>query len=974
MNNGTLLNLNWYRGLQVIDVSDVTEPKIVGQLQVGGSPVEMYVDGTRAILLMNDWYGYKGRPNSLEVDSKSGSTVMLVDISTPSKPVVLSQYAVPGYIQTSRYANGATQDALFVASSYYNWFINDQGYWEWILGSTVKSFDVGQTAMTEKSELPLGGYVSAIHAENEVLLVAREKDWWSSHQSDVAVIDISDNSGTMVKRDEVTVNGYVRSQFHMDYRNDQLRIFSGPQWGWGQHSYLQTFDATNLDNVTPIDTVPFGADMNLFAAVFLDDRAFAVTYRNYDPFHAFSIDANGHAEEKSEFIVSGWNDFFRPAFNNTRLVGIGVDDQNGRKLAVSLYNITDLENPNPLLAREEVAGEDHGWNWSEANWDHRAFSVLHNAVNVTAPTGETETGLVLLPFAGYKYVNGSYSYESAVQIFTFSESTITRRGIMNHPDAVRRTFKLDATNGANLSETQLRIWDQSNLDAPQKVGELGVAPDYTKVWVYDNYRARLRGPDNSDYWYWYSPDAKAKVDIIRNNEPVDTGTPVATIEVPANASYYQVDDLLVAVHGKWTTWPTFETTIEVWDLSNPKKPAKAGQLVTTELPSGYYYYGDYYGNVNVVGKKSLGFVETSTVQSDPVSMEYCYAYTYYWSTSCRGQEGCTYFTGSRDCRTINGQTEYCSGGFAQCTDHANAETTCVPADWSQVEAAQQGYSYCYGTEYEAALFRTKAQLKLVNLSNPNHPTLLAPIDLTPGQNEEFVTASGHDDDIYVTVKKPASAPGDTRTYAQYFLKEIDLKKPAQPKVGAAINVPGTLLSKDGSTIFTRDPVWGQQDIIETAVSKLKLQGNKAELENKHHFADRTVNALFIDKGGRPVVSHNLVWEPYSYYTSHNDRFSILKPKSGNNNTFEVLSNVKRPSGASLISVAERRAFFSLNSGVLMADLDNPAMPTSTAFFPGQNWYYSVAPVIDDDEVLIAAGRYGVHEADLDTHNLLTTGD
>jgi len=220
MGNGYLLNLNWYRGLQIIDATNVTSPKIIGQLQVGGSPVEMYVDGTRAILLMNDWYGYQGTPNSLDIESRQGGTVMLVDISNPTSPQALAQYNVPGYIQTSRYANGATQDALFVAAGQWDWYIDDWGDWQWTLGSTVKSFEVGATSMTEKSELDLGGFVSAIHAENEVLLVAREKDWWMTSQSDVSVIDISDNGGTMVERDEVTVNGYIRSQFHMDYRND----------------------------------------------------------------------------------------------------------------------------------------------------------------------------------------------------------------------------------------------------------------------------------------------------------------------------------------------------------------------------------------------------------------------------------------------------------------------------------------------------------------------------------------------------------------------------------------------------------------------------------------------------------------------------------------------------------------------------------------------------------------------------------
>src|SRR5689334_6976425 len=98
------------------------------------------------------------------------------------------------------------------------------------------------------------------------------------------------------------------------------------------------------------------------------------------------------------------------------MIGIGVNDQNGRHLAASLYDITDLNNPNPLVARSEVSGTGYGWDYSEANWDHRAFAVLDNAVNATAPTGEAEHGLVLLPFAGYHYDSGHWTYKAAVQM------------------------------------------------------------------------------------------------------------------------------------------------------------------------------------------------------------------------------------------------------------------------------------------------------------------------------------------------------------------------------------------------------------------------------------------------------------------------------------------------------------------------------------------------------------------------------
>ena len=78
----------------------------------------------------------------------------------------------------------------------------------------------------------------------------------------------------------------------------------------------------------------------------MQNKAFFVTYLRQDPFHVFTIDDAGQCEEHNEFIVSGWNDFFRAVSDDTRLIGIGRNDENRTSnLAVSLYDITDVANP-----------------------------------------------------------------------------------------------------------------------------------------------------------------------------------------------------------------------------------------------------------------------------------------------------------------------------------------------------------------------------------------------------------------------------------------------------------------------------------------------------------------------------------------------------------------------------------------------------------------------------------------------------
>jgi hypothetical protein len=320
----------------------------------------------------------------------------------------------------------------------------------------------------------------------------------------------------------------------------------------------------------------------LFATTFLAEKAFFVTYLRQDPFHAFSITADGMVKEESEYIVSGWNDFFVPVANQTRLVGVGHNDENNRRtLAISLYDITNLKNTSPMLARAEV---DLANSWSEANWDDRGFTVLENAANATAPNGTKETGLVLLPFSGYDSTR--QQYVGGVQIFTYSASTLTRRGIMQHDTGVRRSFMGDSANGlaANLSDSDLSLFNILNTDAPQASGKLLLAPNYSQFVALANVGARYHSisasAGNTD------PSRKGdKVELVPLAD-ADGSAPLGSITVSAGARIYGVNGRLVVVSSKPDN-NVVTTTIDTYDVSQPAKPTLLGTMSSTALTPDY---------------------------------------------------------------------------------------------------------------------------------------------------------------------------------------------------------------------------------------------------------------------------------------------------------------------------------------------------------------------------------------------------
>lgn len=286
-----IFNLNAYRGFQALDFSDVAHPKVVGSVQVAGEPVEMYQVGDRVYALVNGWRGYYGSRTDLRPTTFSGGLVLAIDVSDPTDPKITGRAQIDGYIRTSRLTRGDGSDALYVVATD---------------GQTtyVRSFAVSSSgALTAQSDIDLGGYVADIQATPTRLLVARN-DAGSQQGSDVTVIDISDPNGHMVEGDTVRVQGRVASKTNMDLDGDILRVVSGNDWSnTTRTNHIETFDISDLSSITPVDHATFGDGEQLYATVFVGEKAFFVTYQRVDPFHAFEI----RRRAKSPSAPSSWS-------------------------------------------------------------------------------------------------------------------------------------------------------------------------------------------------------------------------------------------------------------------------------------------------------------------------------------------------------------------------------------------------------------------------------------------------------------------------------------------------------------------------------------------------------------------------------------------------------------------------------------------------------------------------------------------
>jgi hypothetical protein len=981
---GLIFNLNSYRGLQIIDVNDPTKPIILGRVRLSGTPVEMYQVGDRLFMLLNNWWGYWGSRTDVRTDGFNGGLVVVADVSNPRAPRITGTARVPGYIRTSRLTRGVGGEALYVVASDYNYTAK----------TYVRSFDVSSQGQLElRSDIDLGGWVTDIQASPDRLMVA-DFDWnRNSGKSSVTIIDISDPHGVMRQGATVQIEGYVEKKTNLSMHGDIMRVVSGSNWSGTTTNHLETFDTRDLDNPVRVDHATFGDNETLFATLFLDDKAFCVTYLRVDPFHAFRIDEAGLITPVSEYTVSGWNDFFKPVSGGRRLVGVGRNDENSTfKLAVSLYDISDLALADPMIAREDI---DLSWAWSEANWDDRAFSVLEDATSIATEDGTIETGLVLLPFSGWDDAN--QRYVSAVQIFTFSDKTLTKRGLMDHGSQVRRSFLANSNDAttANLGDAELSLFDTKDPNDPNKLGALELAPNYTDLMLFGPYAVRRRGVDY--YYSWWGDHSNSfpndSIEVVSRSGDVDLAAPIASIEIPSGAQVTKIGERVAVVStvlktpGDDKNEPVFSTTIDLWNFADPTAPKKLGSLTTDELPNqSWWGYGygvpiidcfDYCGGWWGSGGSQLQTTDGAMIFVKPIQerelegmlhTRSIYPQSQYWTQSCWNStdgsaQECTYYSGGIYCSQLTRtdgtvEPETCSGSIVRCEQNEAGETTCEEIDSNSISTDESEYdheSYRYWTHYD---------LHLVDIRS-GQPALAGVIEME--KREQAVGMLTKGSDLYLNFTLPHRVAGDGRSYVRYFFRKIGLQDPTEPALLDDVNVPGELIAVDGNTLITKDLLWGDK-VVETSLDRLTLRGDEARLDAVRRFEDQYVEAVKLDGRGHALVTTNVPWLLW-YRSGRGQEETKLTILDTTEASFPIRSELPIDDWAQLASAAEGRALFTVPGGILVVNVDDASAPYAQAFFSVVGWTNDIE--FDNGRIYLSTGRFGIYEMNADTFNLLT---
>ena len=251
-----------------------------------------------------------------------------------------------------------------------------------------------------------------VYASADNLYVAQTSWWWWWGWGDLDlqthIHKFSLDAGRTRYLASGAVDGWVLNQFSFSEHDDHLRVATTDiDWWWGTEADDEATDPAN--NVFVLEQRGTALELTgelrgiapnerIFAARFQGDRGFLVTFEQIDPL--FTLDLSDPTDPRlvGELEITGFSSYLHPV-DEDFLLAIGMEatpEGQTTGLAVSLFDVSDFADPQ-LADRWVLESDD--WSWSEALWDHHAFTFHRGVLSFPAYTwtgGESFSGLVVL--------------------------------------------------------------------------------------------------------------------------------------------------------------------------------------------------------------------------------------------------------------------------------------------------------------------------------------------------------------------------------------------------------------------------------------------------------------------------------------------------------------------------------------------------------------------------------------------------
>lgn len=559
LSGSTLVALNAYRGLQIVDLADPAAPALRSRVPVVGQPVELYLRGGVALFVVRDASGWAWTASADAVQPVAGSQLWAVDVSRPDAPSVLSRLDLEGSVVTTRLVG----DVLYVVSRKSSWqdvLPSPGGLPVATTGaggdlSYVASIDVADPRAPRavaRLDFPATGWdAHALVTERRIVLA---QSGWSAggELTRFTFVDVSDPGGALALGASFEVPGRVADRWGLDQDGTVFRAVL--ENGWNGGATLRTWASATVVEATPLGRLDIVIPETLTAARFDGPRVYVVTAERVDPL--WVVDAADPARPvlAGQLHMPGQLEFLEPRGN--RLLALGHTNEAGQpwQLAVSLVDVADPALP--TLRARVIVGEGAGGVGAAPDDLRKAFRVIDDA------------GLVLVPYQGWD--PASWRWAGGLQLvdFDLAAGTLAKRGFVPHPGTIARAFPIPGRAAwlAALSDERLQVVDATDRAAPVERAAIDLARAVNELTFVKGYAVELSG----DGWR-----GDAALVVAPALDP-DAATPLARVALAApQARLFRRGDVVWLLSHDFTQGKAW---LEAVDLADPLRPRRRGRV------------------------------------------------------------------------------------------------------------------------------------------------------------------------------------------------------------------------------------------------------------------------------------------------------------------------------------------------------------------------------------------------------------
>jgi uncharacterized secreted protein with C-terminal beta-propeller domain len=258
---------------------------------------------------------------------------------------------------------------------------------------TITSIDINGDNLQQVAALG-SGWISYV-SQQDLFIVQPGNYWWGlrnqQQQSAIHHFSISDQKPEYVSTG--MVKGYPQNSFSLSYYKDYLRVVTTQNvWNLDDRSDIRSTNhlfvlednvQQSMDIVSSVEN--FANNEAIFSARFVGDRAYVVTFRQIDPLFSFDLSDPLRPFIAGELKIPGFSSYMHP-IGETHLLTIGQDGSDAgsiNQIAIKLFDVSDLAAP--VLVDSYTPEMKSGYSWSQASWDHHAFTYYEPLQMLVVP-------------------------------------------------------------------------------------------------------------------------------------------------------------------------------------------------------------------------------------------------------------------------------------------------------------------------------------------------------------------------------------------------------------------------------------------------------------------------------------------------------------------------------------------------------------------------------------------------------------